>query len=59
MKETILKYWWVQVVMLSVFEIMSICVELTSCVFWADLVFALCALTFLTITSRRYLSEML
>ena len=49
MKETILKYWWAQVVMLSVFEILSICVELTSCVFWADLVFVLCAVTFLTI----------
>lgn len=48
MKETILKYWWVQVVILAVLETLNICVGQTR-IFWNDLTFVLCALTFLTI----------
>ena len=49
MKKLLLKYWWVQVVVLTVFEILSIGVYMTSCVFWADLVSVLCTLIFLSI----------
>ena len=56
MKKLLLKYWWVQVVVLTVFEILSIGVYMTSCVFWANLVSILCIVIFLTIIISWLLS---
>lgn len=49
MKNLILKYWWVPVLLLALLEILSTWMLLSTSVFWANLIFILCIIAFLAV----------
>lgn len=49
MKNLILKYWWVLVVLLALLEILSTWMLLSTSVFWANLIVILCMIAFLAV----------
>lgn len=49
MKNLILKYWWVPVLLLALLEILSTWMLLSTSVFWANLIFILCIIASLAV----------